>query len=91
MAICKDCIAAGVKAPAAATPLCDGLTFTLVNASGKSGTSTAYVKDNALSLLGYDIYFDFGGATFSVVYTGSSWMMLSKNGVKSLAICNYWY
>jgi hypothetical protein len=82
MAICKDCIQAGVKAPAAVTSPCEGLTFTLVDASGRTGTSTAYVKDNALSLIGYDIFFDFGGKTFSVVYSAPNWIILDANSNK---------
>jgi len=82
MAICKDCIQAGVKSPAAATPPCKGLTFTLVDANGKTGTSTAYIKDNALSLIGYDIFFDFGGKTFSIVYSSPNWIILDGSKTK---------
>jgi|688.fasta_scaffold208254_2 hypothetical protein len=82
MAICKDCIEAGVRAPAAATVPCEGLTFTLVDAGGRTETATAVTKDNPLALIGYDILFDFGGKTFSVVYSAPNWLILDANGVK---------
>jgi hypothetical protein len=82
MAICKDCIAAGVRAPAAVTPPCEGLTFTLVDAGGRTETATAVTRDNSLSVIGYDIEFDFGGKTFSVVYSAPNWLILDVNGTK---------
>jgi hypothetical protein len=82
MAICKDCIEAGVRAPAAATVPCEGLTFTLVDAGGRTETATAVTKDNPLALIGYDILFDFGGKTFSVVYSAPNWLILDERGVK---------
>jgi len=82
MAICKDCIAAGVKAPAAVTPPCEGLTFTLTSVSGRTETVTAFIEDNPLALIGYDIFFDFGGTIFSVVYSAPNWVILDERGVK---------
>jgi hypothetical protein len=82
MAICKDCIAAGVRAPAAVTPPCEGLTFTLTSVSGRTETATAFIEDNPLALIGYDIFFDFGGTIFSVVYSAPSWIILDERGSK---------
>ena len=82
MAICKDCIAAGVRAPAAVAPPCDGLTFTLTDVNGRTETATAYISDNPLSLIGYDIFFDFGGVPYSVVYSSPNWIILDESGRK---------
>lgn len=80
--VCKDCIAAGLRAPAATTLPCDGLTFDVTSVDGRSETATAYFKDNPMSLISYDIYFDIGGMQYSIVYNGATWTIVDKYSTK---------
>lgn len=81
MAICTDCIAAN-DLKTTQSPNCKGFTVTVVFDNGKVETSTLDVVDNPASVIGYDYIFLGGGQEYTLIYTGTSWLIFNKVGEK---------
>jgi hypothetical protein len=81
MAICTDCITAN-DLKTTQSPNCKGFTVTVTFETGTVETSKLEVIDNPSSVLGYDYTFLAEGQEYSVIYTGSVWVILNKLGEK---------
>ena len=79
MPICLDCIQAATPN----TP-CNGVEVTVSLASDPSQLITvpATAVVNVNSLTGYDYVFAIGRDTYTITYTGSSWIVINNLGVK---------
>lgn len=81
MAICKDCVDAnGLRAPQ--TSPCEGLSISVTFASGRTDSSPLKAVDNPQSLIGFDYQFNVGGQDYTVLWTGSAWMVLNGRAEK---------
>lgn len=85
--ICKDCIQnIGLDTQSDSTP-CDSLVASFIVNDGRLGISETYIlvpKDNPLSLVGFDYYFESSSSkrTYNIVYTGTQWVVLNELGEK---------
>lgn len=79
MPICLDCIQAATP-----TAPCNGVEVTVSLATDPSQliTVSATAVVNVNSLTGYDYVFAIGRDTYTITYTGSSWIVLNNSGVK---------
>jgi len=79
MPICLDCIQAATP-----TAPCNGVevTVSLASNSGQLITVPATSVVNVNSLIGYDYVFAIGRDTYTIIYTGSSWVVINNLGVK---------
>jgi hypothetical protein len=79
MSICLDCI----KAATPSAP-CNGVEVTVSLASnpGQLITVSATAVPSVNSLIGYDYVFAIGRDTYTIVYSGSQWIVLDNSGTK---------
>jgi hypothetical protein len=77
MSICLDCIQAATP-----TAPCNGVEVTVSLRSGLLSKVPATSVVNVNSLTGYDYVFAIGRDTYTITYTGSSWIVINNSGVK---------
>lgn len=84
MAICRDCIQPLDSRNGGLGPVkpCEGFTISVIFTNGRTDSSPLIVKDNPLSLIGFDYTFEAGGLNFTIVYDGANWVVLDDSGNK---------